>query len=372
MILLNEKIFKADERAAYSLRSIYSRFGYSRYKMSKFEEYDLYVRNKDFLISDCIITFTDTNGKLLALKPDVTLSIIKNSKDVPGLVQKLYYDENVYRRTKGAHSFSEITQTGLECIGDIGAYDICEVLTLAVRSLEMIDRNYILDLCDAALTGAILDEVTDDVIIRKKALELIKSKNADEITLMTNEGKFTAQGGKLLMCLTETYKNAESLKEKISSLTECKSVLSALDSFCALCNTLDKIGVMNNINIDFSIVDALKYYSGIVFKGYIKGVPSTVLSGGQYDNLMKKMGKSGKAIGFAVYLDVLQRHGKKESEYDYDFVLIKDENTDAATVIKQVEAITENGSNVIVLSSIPENIRYRGIINLTSKTGEEQ
>ena len=53
-------------------------------------------------------------------------------------------------------------------------------------------------------------------------------------------------------------------------------------------------------------------------------------------------------------------------------MLIKDENTDAATVIKQVEAITENGSNVIVLSSIPENIRYRGIINLTSKTGEEQ
>ena len=67
------------ERAMYNLRNLYESYGYSQYKMSKFEEYDLYVRNKSFLVSDHIITFTDTDGKLMALKPDVTLSIIKNS-----------------------------------------------------------------------------------------------------------------------------------------------------------------------------------------------------------------------------------------------------------------------------------------------------
>ena len=98
--MLNENILKNDEKAIYNLRSLYRRFGYSRFKMSKFEEYDLYVRNKDFLISDGIITFTDTNGRLLALKPDVTLSIIKNAKDIKGQVEKLYYNENVYRISK--------------------------------------------------------------------------------------------------------------------------------------------------------------------------------------------------------------------------------------------------------------------------------
>ena len=92
---IDNKILKADENAAYSLRSLYRRFGYNQYKMSKFEEYALYIRNKDFLVSDGIISFTDTNGRLLALKPDVTLSIINNSKDDEGQVQKLYYDENV-------------------------------------------------------------------------------------------------------------------------------------------------------------------------------------------------------------------------------------------------------------------------------------
>ena len=87
---------KFDEKIVYSLRSLYGKYGYAQYKMNKFEEYDLYVKNKDFLISDSVITFTDTNGRLMALKPDVTLSIIKNSKDIAGMVQKFYYNENKY------------------------------------------------------------------------------------------------------------------------------------------------------------------------------------------------------------------------------------------------------------------------------------
>ena len=107
---LYETVTKRDERALYELRSLYRRYGYAQYKMSKFEEYDLYVRNKSFLLSDHVITFTDTDGKLMALKPDVTLSIVKNTKDVSGYVNKVYYNENVYRVQKGSDSFKEIMQ----------------------------------------------------------------------------------------------------------------------------------------------------------------------------------------------------------------------------------------------------------------------
>ena len=73
----DESVLKSDEKVSLTLRSLYAKNGYTRFKMSKFEEYDLYSRNKDFLVSDGVITFTDTNGKLLALKPDVT-----NSKSI--------------------------------------------------------------------------------------------------------------------------------------------------------------------------------------------------------------------------------------------------------------------------------------------------
>ena len=89
------------EEVVLRLRELYRRYGYLPYKMSKFEEYDLYVRNKSFLVSDNILTFTDIDGKLMALKPDVTLSILKNSRQEAGL-QKVYYNENVYRTSPGA------------------------------------------------------------------------------------------------------------------------------------------------------------------------------------------------------------------------------------------------------------------------------
>ncbi|MFR1232847.1 MAG: ATP phosphoribosyltransferase regulatory subunit [Evtepia gabavorous] len=77
---LDWTILRSGEQIMYRLRGLYERYGYRRFKMSKFEEYDLYVRNKDFLVSDRMITFTDARGILMALKPDVTLSIIKNTR----------------------------------------------------------------------------------------------------------------------------------------------------------------------------------------------------------------------------------------------------------------------------------------------------
>jgi ATP phosphoribosyltransferase regulatory subunit len=78
---ISENVLKSEEKAMMNLRALYRKYGYTQYNMSKFEEYDLYVRNKNFLKSDQIITFNDLNGRLMALRPDVTLSIVKNTKD---------------------------------------------------------------------------------------------------------------------------------------------------------------------------------------------------------------------------------------------------------------------------------------------------
>ena len=77
---MNVNAFGFQERIVYQLKSLFETYGYAQYKMNKFEEYDLYARNRDFLLSDSVLTFTDFGGKLMALKPDVTLSIVKNSQ----------------------------------------------------------------------------------------------------------------------------------------------------------------------------------------------------------------------------------------------------------------------------------------------------
>lgn len=362
--MLNENILKNEEKVAYSLRGLYESYGYSRYKMSKFEEYDLYVRNKDFLISQGIITFTDTNGKLLALKPDVTLSIIKNSTDSEGIVQKLYYDEKVYRTSKDSHSFKEIAQTGLECIGDIGAYDICEVLCLAVKSLEKIDENYILDICHAGISKAVAELCGFDSLVKKKVFSAIESKNADELDKLFACGEIDAAARELSRALIGSYRDADAFRSRIYSLTDDRNIRAAADEFSFVYDIMKKLGIASRLNIDFSIIDAKGYYSGVAFKGYIKGIPTNVLSGGQYDTLMKKMGKKQKAIGFAVYLDTLERHNEQKKQYDYDCVILKDSLSDAAEILSEVERLSSEGKRVCVAGGISEDMKYERLIDM--------
>ena len=94
---IDTDILSNEEKISFALRSLYHKKGYTPYRMGKFEDYELYMKNKDFLPSSELISFTDTNGRLKALKPDVTLSIVRSARPGKGAVQKLYYDENVYR-----------------------------------------------------------------------------------------------------------------------------------------------------------------------------------------------------------------------------------------------------------------------------------
>ena len=151
MMTVNDKVLQKSEKITFALRELFVNRGFERYRMSKFEEYDLYAKNKDFLISDNVITFTE-GGRLMALKPDVTLSIVRSSKDSDAL-RKVYYNENVYRVSPRSKSFQEIMQTGLECIGPIDDACVLEVVGLAKKSLGLISEDFVLTVSDLDQIG---------------------------------------------------------------------------------------------------------------------------------------------------------------------------------------------------------------------------
>ena len=307
----NESILKYDEKAVFTLRNLYRTHGYRQFKMSKFEEYDLYSKNKDFLVSDGVITFNDTDGKLLALKPDVTLSIIKNSKDAIGSVERFYYNENVYRISESSHTYKEIMQTGIECIGDISESDVAEVAKLAAESLALISDSFIMHISNVSLLSALFDEYNIDASLKEDIISAVRDKNADALKAVCNETQYNA-----FYSLIKTYKSTALAITELEAVCKTDASKKALSELKALCEQLNKQGYNEKINIDFSIIAKQGYYSGIVFKGYINGTASRVLSGGQYDKLMKKMGRTSSAIGFAVYLDTLERLEDKTDNTD--------------------------------------------------------
>ena len=303
-MVINDAVLNNDEKIIFNLRSIYSQAGYSQFKMSKFEEYDMYVANKDFLISDNIITFTDTNGKLMALKPDVTLSIIKGFKEKPGFVQKLYYNENVYRISKGTNAFKEIMQVGLECIGDIQSTDISQVLLLAAESLKSISKKSVLDISNVSLIAEVLDKV--DSSIKNDIIKCIGEKNSFELQKICKENNVDQETVDLLKSLVSLYGKPAKVIPQLKKLFTSDNAKQAIAQFEDIAKLFEEKNYQDMLNIDFSVVNTIKYYNGIVFKGFIETIPNGVLSGGQYDKLLQKLGKRAKAIGFAVYLDQLE------------------------------------------------------------------
>lgn len=360
--MINEKLLKNEEKVVYELRSLYSSFGYSQYKMSKFEEYDLYVRNKDFLISDRIITFTDTNGKLLALKPDVTLSIINNYSKSSGAIQKMYYNENVYRVSGVNGRFREIMQTGLECIGEIGSYEIAEVLYLAIKSLGVIDECFSLEVSHAQLLYSLLADAGIEKNVLSEVLACINNKSSGENENLLKENKITAGQAELISALNDSYSDINSLKKTMNAFSLSENTEEYLNEFTKILNSVLSEENKGKITVNFSLSSDAGYYSGIVFKGYINSIPVCVLSGGQYDKLMKKFGENAGAVGFAVYLDSLERFKSKASQYDTDVILLCDKASDLSSVIKAVEEIIAGGERVLVQNSVPDNISYKRII----------
>jgi len=318
------------------LSRTYRDFGYRPYTMSKFEEYELYLRNKDFLVSDRVLTFTDTDGRLMALKPDVTLSIIKNTSDRETGVRKLYYQEHVYRPGKNDQGFREIMQIGLECMGKVDTYCVLEVLLLAIKSLQAINEACVLDISDLALVSRLLDEagLTDDA--RKEALKAIGDKNAHELRAICTS--FGADSRKLEQ-LVQLSGNAAVVLPQLQALLGDAPELLRLQQLQA---ALEAVGADKCVNIDFSVVNDVNYYNGIVFRGFVEGIPEGVLSGGQYDSLMHKLRRSDSAIGFALYPALLERLEQTSAE-EFVAVLYYPEDADLLAVLQAVDTLRQKG-----------------------------
>lgn len=307
---INLEILKPEEKAVLSLRALYESRGYQKFKVSRFEEYSFYLENKDFLAGKKIPTFTDLNGKLMALKPDVTLSIIKHSRADHQQTEKLYYIENVYRENQSASGYREISQMGLEYLGEIEGAAVGEVALLAAQSLAAFGPRAILTMGHSDFTLGVFQQAGIDLGAEPQIMAALSAKNAQEL-------KALLQARDLPQAICERISHlallegdfAEVLQEAGSTIIS-SSAKAALKELSSVYLSVQGAGLPVKLRLDFALLNDVNYYNGIVFKGYLQGLARPVLSGGAYDKMMRKLGKKAGAIGFAIYLNELTRLDK--------------------------------------------------------------
>ena len=371
-----------DEQVPLLLRGLFEQRGYRRYRMSNFEAYDLYRENKNFLESEGIITFTDASGRLMALKPDVTMSIVKHTKP-DAVSSKLYYVENVFRLAPQSGEYREISQMGLvfrlcppagECvwrkrmvlefIGGQGGYAEAEAVELAVRSLAAIGPQSVLDVGHMGFITSLLDVLGVREEARAAALDALRAKNAHTLRAIAAESGCTEEEAGQLAALAALAGPFPETLDAARALVAAPGMADACGELQSLYDALEAVDAADTLRLDFSTLNDIDYYNGVVFKGYVRGVPRAVLAGGRYDNLMRRFGKPQPAVGFALYLGGLGRAFAEKSDYDVDTLLLYDAGQSPAQVARAVQSILKSGRSVRAEQSAPEGLRVRQTLRL--------
>ena len=293
------------ERASFALRALYEAAGCRKYHMGRFEEYSLYQANRSFLSSEQVITFTDLDGRLLALKPDVTLSIAKTAQPAPGETLRYYYHENVYRPSAESHTFQEIGQMGLEFLGGVGEAEVQQAVCLAAQSLGQLGTDWVLEVSHMGYLFGLLDALQVPEDARAGLLRKLGQKNAHELRAAAlAAGLDEDAADTLCRVLTLCGGYADTLP-RAEALCRNDAMRAAVAELQGLAGPLEQAG--GAIRLDLTLAGEMEYYNGLVFQGYLKALPRPLLKGGRYDLLMQQFTPGAGAIGFAVYLDELDR-----------------------------------------------------------------
>ena len=214
---------------------------------------------------------------------------------------------------------------GIELIGNDGIEADAEVIEIAVDTLlkfgisdfqiDMGQVEYFKGL--ASLAG--LDEAQSDALRQK-----INDKDFVAIESIVENLKLDERIGKIFLELPKMFGGIDVVYSALenSVLDECSA--DALRNLVQVYEMLSQKGLEKYLAIDLSMVPNLDYYTGIIVKGFAKGIGFPICSGGRYDNLTAKFGRqlpaTGVAIGIERVMTVLSEADnksvdEKQSEY---------------------------------------------------------
>ena len=328
-----------------NIRKMYDSYGYKKISLPSFEEYDLYNENKDF-INRNVLSVMSPNGKLLALRPDITLSVAKKvSKDQSLKYSKIYYQENTYNLTKYV-GYEEDEQLGIELIGKESTFLDFEIINLAVKSLDIINKKSMIVLSHAGFISSVFENFDLEYETKEQILDCINRKNSHDIQKILKKNEHISENvKKLIYKIPELSGNLENIEKELLKYEingNTKKILSELKQLNSL---LMKFYKKSKIIFDFSVVKNLNYYNGIILQGYIEGFPNVILTGGRYDKLFEKFGVDTGAVGFAILTDGLKGYYKDTDKKDFE-VLIAYDNSDFEKLVEIVNDFQKKGLRV--------------------------
>ena len=336
---------KRRSRIITTITSIFKRWGYNEISTPTVEYYDTFNHKTQSLKEEEMYKFFDNNGRILVLRPDMTVPVARmintKLKDME-LPLKLFYSANVFRAHESlGGKRNEYLDCGIELIGADGDYIDLEVLVTALEILKSLDikEKFKLEIGNVNILKSALDEMNLCDEDKKNVIELINKKSLinleeylEKIDISNKYKSFLTK----LPWLFGGYEMISKAKEVAFNKEIERNILYLEKIFL----NLRELGYEKYISVDMSMVPRVNYYSGIIFKGYLNGIGSTVLRGGRYNGLLENFGKDTSAIGFSVDVNLLIYYCDYEEEYQVNKIIVGKNN-----YLQQLDTAIKNTRN---------------------------
>ncbi len=297
------------------IRKKFTLNGYNEVDTPAFEYLDVFSQSVGGYYGEQMIKFLDSKGRILVLRPDITLPIARMSGGMDEDVLRLFYISNAYAAADiNVGQRSEYTQAGAELIGRAGAYAECEIMATAIDTLISFGlTDFKLDIGQVEYFKGIATEAGLNAEQMERIRLLIDEKNTIELEYELEH--MNVKHMDKLLALPSLFGGRDALI-RARALAHNERSLAAVENIERVFDMLCTLGFEKYLSIDFGMVHKLDYYTGIVFRGLCSEIGFPILSGGRYDNLHGAFGADRPAVGFALGIKrvmiVLERKGMLE------------------------------------------------------------
>ena len=314
-----------------TITEMFSKWGYSEVSTPIVEYYKTFNHKTQDLKEEEMYKFFDSRGRILVLRPDMTVPVARlvntKLKDMK-LPLKLFYNAEVFRVHESFEGKrNEYLDCGIELIGASGEKTDLEVLVTALEVLKALDtkKEFKLEIGNVNILKSALKDMNLSIDNQNKVIELINKKSLTSLREYLDDIEIRKEYKEFLNKFPWLFGGYEMIK-KAKGLAFNEDMKKNIEYLENLYLNLQKLGYEKYLSVDISMVPRVNYYSGIIFKGYVKEIGSTVIRGGRYDNLLESFGKSIPAIGFSVDVNLLIDSCDYEEKVNSEKIILSKDN----------------------------------------------
>jgi ATP phosphoribosyltransferase regulatory subunit len=283
-------------------------YGYELVTVPLFEFADVVERGLSGMPHEVLRFVEPESGAVVSLRPDMTPQVARivatRLGETPAPARLCYLGSVLRRRRERARRHRQISQAGIELLGQQGPEGDLEVLSVAAFAARASGlEDFVLDLGHARIAGALVE--TLDPARASEILDALEVKDDSEVVRRAERHGLPLPERRALAALPELHGGADVWPKAQAALagTAAAPALAELQKLWEAARALD---LAPKLLVDLGETRDLAYYTGALFQMYAEGPGRAIGVGGRYDGLLGRFGRPQPAVGFAFGLDDLE------------------------------------------------------------------